>query len=53
MNDTNEATALNITGTPAFYINGTFHSGARSYQYFESVILQELEELGINPVYGN
>jgi protein-disulfide isomerase len=51
MNDTNEATALNITGTPAFYINGTFHSGARSYEYFESIILQELEKLNINPVY--
>jgi protein-disulfide isomerase len=48
-NDTNDANNLNITGTPAFYINGTFHSGARSYEYFERVILQELEKLNIDP----
>jgi hypothetical protein len=49
INDYNDASALNITGTPSFYINGSFHSGAQSYEYFEAVILQELSELGINP----
>ena len=49
INDYNDASALNITGTPSFYINGTFHSGAQSYEYFETVILRELSDLGINP----
>ncbi|MEM9954666.1 MAG: thioredoxin domain-containing protein [Chloroflexota bacterium] len=41
--------AVGVSGTPAFYINGQAHSGARPYAYFEGIILRELEALGINP----
>jgi protein-disulfide isomerase len=41
--------ALGISGTPSFYINGKFYSGARPYEYFEGIILRELDEAGINP----
>jgi protein-disulfide isomerase len=47
--DFNDGSDLNITGTPGFYINGGFHSGAQPYEYFESVILEELNKLGIDP----
>jgi protein-disulfide isomerase len=40
---------LGISGTPSFYINGRFYSGARPYEYFESIILRELEKAGIQP----
>lgn len=36
-----------VSGTPSFYINGQFHSGARPYAYFERIIQQELDALGI------
>ena len=40
---------LGISGTPSFYINGRFYSGARPYEYFEGIILRELEKAGIQP----
>lgn len=39
----------NISGTPSFYINGEFYSGALPYEFFERVILRELNRKGINP----
>lgn len=39
--------SLGISGTPSFYINGKFYSGARPYEYFEAIILRELEAAGI------
>lgn len=39
--------ALGISGTPSFYINGKFYSGAQPYQFFERVIQRELNTLGI------
>jgi protein-disulfide isomerase len=39
--------ALGISGTPSFYINGKFYSGAQPYQFFERVIQRELNALGI------
>ncbi len=41
--DTEEATALGITGTPAFVINGIMLSGAQPFEAFERVIDRELE----------
>jgi protein-disulfide isomerase len=40
---------LGVSGTPAFYINGRFYSGARPYEYFEAIILRELDKVGIQP----
>ncbi len=40
--------ALGITGTPAFYINGRFISGAQPYEIFKTVIDRELERAGID-----
>lgn len=37
-----------VTGTPAFFINGTFVSGAQPYETFESFILRELQRAGID-----
>lgn len=45
--DYNDGIALGISGTPSFYINGKFYSGARPYEYFEAIILRELEAAGI------
>lgn len=39
----------NISGTPAFYINGQFLSGALPYEAFERAVLRELSRLGIEP----
>jgi protein-disulfide isomerase len=40
--DYNFARSLGITGTPAFFINGVFISGAQPYSVFEDVINQEI-----------
>lgn len=37
-----------ITGTPSFYINGEFFSGAQPYEFFERIIQRELRARGIN-----
>lgn len=47
--DYSDGVSLGISGTPSFYINGKFYSGARPYEYFEGIILRELNELGIQP----
>lgn len=43
--DANDAQTLGITGTPAFFVNGTFISGAQPYAVFASTINQELGKL--------
>lgn len=40
--DATYAQNLGVTGTPAFFINGTFISGAQPYDVFASIIDQEL-----------
>lgn len=47
--DFNAGIVAGVSGTPSFYINGAAHSGARPYEYFEAIILRELEKAGINP----
>jgi protein-disulfide isomerase len=41
--DMEEGGALGVTGTPAFFINGRFLSGAQPFQAFQSIIDEELE----------
>jgi protein-disulfide isomerase len=45
--DAAEANALGATGTPAFFINGRFLSGARPFQDFAQIINAELQRLNI------
>lgn len=37
----------NVTGTPGFFINGQFVSGAQPYEIFERIIQRELDRAGI------
>ncbi len=41
--DLQRGQALGVTGTPAFFINGRFLSGAQPYEVFERIIDEELE----------
>jgi protein-disulfide isomerase len=38
------ATKFGVTGTPAFFINGRYISGAQSYAVFESMVRERLDE---------
>jgi protein-disulfide isomerase len=40
--DTQEAARLGVTGTPAFFVNGRFLSGAQPFPAFKELIDQEL-----------
>jgi predicted DsbA family dithiol-disulfide isomerase len=42
--DTREAMTLGATGTPAFFINGRFLSGAQPFEKFAALINEELEK---------
>ena len=46
--DIAEAKSLGATGTPAFFINGRYLSGARPFDEFAKVINAELERLEID-----
>lgn len=46
-NDFYDASVLGVSGTPSFYINGEFYSGAQAYEFFERVIQRELDRAGI------
>jgi protein-disulfide isomerase len=41
--DKSEARSLGITGTPAFFINGRYLSGAQPFEEFAKLIDQELK----------
>ena len=45
--DTAEAGVLKATGTPAFFVNGYFLSGAKPFEEFATVINKELTKLKI------
>jgi protein-disulfide isomerase len=45
--DRAEAHELGVYGTPAFFVNGRFLSGARPFENFARVIDAELERLGL------
>ena len=40
--DAKEAAALGVTGTPAFFVNGRFLSGAKPFDDFKKLIDEEL-----------
>ena len=40
--DVKEAASLGVSGTPAFFINGLFTSGAKPFEQFKQIIDQEL-----------
>ncbi|MBW2316656.1 MAG: DsbA family protein [Deltaproteobacteria bacterium] len=40
--DKKEASKLGVTGTPSFFINGKFLSGAQPYSAFKAAIEREL-----------
>ncbi len=48
--DVTEAQALGVNGTPAFFVNGRFISGAQAYSVFASYIDEELAKLAGSPV---
>ena len=48
--DMKEGGSYGVTGTPAFFVNGRFLSGAQPFEKFASIIDEELEFRGIpNP----
>jgi protein-disulfide isomerase len=44
--DTAQGRSLGVTGTPAFFVNGRFLSGAQPFEEFARVINGELSRLG-------
>ena len=46
--DMQEGQQAGVTGTPAFFINGRFLSGAQPYEKFAQIIEEELERAGTN-----
>lgn len=47
--DASEGQKNGVTGTPGFFINGSFLSGAQPYDVFQSIIDAELQAQGIQP----
>ena len=45
--DSSEAGSLGVTGTPAFFVNGKFLSGAKPFEEFAKVINAELQRLNL------
>lgn len=48
--DVADAQALGVNGTPAFFVNGRFISGAQPYTFFASYIDEELAKLAESPI---
>ncbi len=44
--DHQEGESLGVSGTPAFFINGRFISGAQPYEKFQQIIEEELQFSG-------
>ena len=45
--DMREGTSVGVRGTPAFFVNGRFLSGAQPFDAFAKIIDEELEQKGI------
>ena len=52
LRDRAEGSQNGMSGTPGFFINGIFLSGAQPYEMFAAIIDAELEEAGIEPPDG-
>ncbi len=48
--DVADAQTLGVNGTPAFFVNGRFISGAQPYTFFASYIDEELGKLAESPI---
>lgn len=48
--DVTDAQNLGVNGTPAFFVNGRFISGAQPYTFFASYIDEELGKLSESPI---
>ena len=46
-NDTSEARAMGLTGTPAFFVNGRYLRGAQPFAGFKKIIDEELGRLNL------
>jgi predicted DsbA family dithiol-disulfide isomerase len=40
--DAREAAGMGVTGTPGFFVNGRFVSGAKPYEEFKKIVDEEL-----------
>ncbi len=45
--DSKEAASLGVTGTPAFFVNGRYLSGAKPFEEFAKTINEELKKLNL------
>jgi protein-disulfide isomerase len=45
--DKAEASSMQITGTPGFFVNGRFLRGAKPFEEFAKVINEELQKKGL------
>lgn len=45
--DTAEARSMQLTGTPAFFVNGRYLRGAQPFSGFQKIINEELERLNL------
>ena len=45
--DMAEARSMGLTGTPGFFVNGRFLSGAKPFEDFAALIDEELTKLGL------
>ena len=45
--DANEAKTLGVSGTPAFFVNGRFLSGAKPFEEFAKAVNEELKRLNL------
>ena len=50
--DMKEGGALGVTGTPAFFVNGRFLSGAQPFESFARIIDEELKMKGVPAAKG-
>jgi protein-disulfide isomerase len=46
--DLSDGSAAGVSGTPAFFVNGVFITGAQPYETFKAIIDAELAENGVN-----
>jgi len=45
--DHREGSAIGVSGTPAFFVNGRFVNGAQPFEKFKQLIDEELADAGL------